>query len=363
MAIDTANYPNKIKANLWANKEYTVFYYNFKIDGKKYRGLIDLNDKFGWSKKDKVSVAEGELIKIKNDKRTGVVHDDITVDVLVQKFFDSLDASVGYIQIRKSHYETYVSPFIGKRKITTLRQAHILEAIVAQREKGLAPRTIKQTLEVLTPAFKMAIANRLIVHNPTDGIKIKLPKTKKIVTHASKKLEQIYKAILVTFGSDPFYLSLFLFALQGRRKGEILTLRWEDVSFKHSYYVLRDTKNNEEQKMYLPDNIKAELMKFEEVDGWVYKSPSDSTRHLVDVRRAVKKIKDEIGDDNFGLHYLRNVMVSAMAESGIDSIHLSGALGHNDPATIKKYLTMNYLKSSEMSSGVIEGIVEKKTIK
>lgn len=357
MAIDTKLYSNKIKSNLWANKDYSIFYYNFKIENKKYRGLINLSDKYGWGKKDKISVAEAELITIKNDRKNGVVKDSVSLDLYVEKYFKESQAGTAEYQRKmKSHYKRYISIIFGGKKLVDIRQSHIRESISFQESKGLSPRTIKQTLECLNPVFKLAIADRLIVHNPTDGIKIKLPKTKKIVTHASKKLEKIYKAIVATYGDDPFYLSLFLFALQGRRKGEILTLRWEDISFEHSYYVLRDTKNNEEQKIFLPENIKAQLIKFNEVDGWVYKSPSTSS-HLVDVRKAVNKIKDELGDDSFGLHYLRNVIVSAMAESGIDSMHLSGALGHNDPNTIKKYLTMNYLKSSEMASDLIEGIV------
>jgi len=359
MAIDKKIYVNKIKSNLWADKYYQVFYYDFNLEGRKYRGLINLSDKMGWGKRDKVAVAEGELIKIKNDKRTGIADSSVSLDSYVNMFFDKLDASDGYVKTRRSHYDRYVSPLIGGKKLISIRQAHIRECVKYQEDKGLAPRTIKQTMEVLNPTFKDAIANRLIQFNPTDGIKIKLPQTKKIVTHATTKLKQIYNAIQEEFYDNPFYFAIFLFALQGRRKSEILTLRWEDVSFTHSYYVLRNTKNNEEQKIYLPENIKEQLIKFNEVEGWVFESRVSGS-HMKDVRKAVDKIKTRLGDDTFGLHYLRNVIVGAMAESGFDSIHLSGALGHNDPNTIKKYLTMNYLKSSEMASGVIDGIIERK---
>ena len=54
------------------------------------------------------------------------------------------------------------------------------------------------------------------------------------------------------------------------------------------------------------------------------------------------------------MHYTRNVMVSAMAEQGIDAIYMSGALGHNDPNTITKYLTMNYLQGSKIASDMIQ---------
>jgi len=99
-------------------------------------------------------------------------------------------------------------------------------------------------------------------------------------------------------------------------------------------------------------------LKIPRINEWVFASRKSDT-HIVDIRKATDKIKRHLGDESFGIHYLRNVMVSAMAEQGFDSIHLSGALGHNDPNTIKKYLTMNYLKSSEMASGVIDGVVGK----
>ena len=54
------------------------------------------------------------------------------------------------------------------------------------------------------------------------------------------------------------------------------------------------------------------------------------------------------------MHYTRNVMVSAMAEQGIDDIYMSGTLGHNNPNTITKYLTMNYLQGSKIASDMIQ---------
>jgi integrase len=356
MAIDPKEYPNKIKANLWANKDYSIFYYNFMLERKRHRGLIDLSDKIAWGKRDRISVAEGELIKIKNTKRDSVLSDTITLDVFVNNHFDLLPET-GWKKKRKSHYDRYISPIIGMKKVIAIRQLHIKEAIKSQENKGLAPRTVKQTIEILSPVFKEAIANRLIVYNPLDGIKIKLPKTKKIVTDASTKLTEIYTAIVTEFEDNAFYQALYLFALQGRRKSEILNLKWEDIHLDQNYYVLRDTKNDEEQKIFLPERIKKLLVQLNQETRYVFTSRRTGKR-VVNIEKTTAKLKKRLGAD-FGLHYLRNVIVSAMAEQGLDAIHLSGALGHNDPNTITKYLTLNYLKGSELASDVIDGIVSK----
>lgn len=358
MAINRSDYPHKVDVGLWANNLFIVFLYRFNYERKEYSGLIDLSSKSNWSKKDKISHAKSEMSSMKNKKKDSVQNEDISLDAFMIEYFTH-QPKTNYVKTRRSHYDRYVSLICGKKKVIDIRQLHIRESIKFQEEKGLSPRTIKQTLEVLAPAFKNAISNRLIVFNPLDGIKIKLPKTKKIVSSATKKLKEIYDAIYAVYSNDPFYLSLYLFALQGRRRGEILSLKWEDIVFEYNYYILRNTKNNEEQKIFLPQVIKQQLLQIPRVSEWVFTS-SITGGHLVDIRKATDKIKRHLSDDGFGIHYLRNVIVSAMAEQGFDSIHLSGALGHNDPNTIKKYLTMNYLKSSEMASGVIDGIVSKR---
>jgi hypothetical protein len=72
---------------------------------------------------------------------------------------------------------------------------------------------------------------------------------------------------------------------------------------------------------------------------------------------AIKKIVPK-----FTLHYLRNIIVSAMAENGISATHMSGAIGHNNTATLSKYLSLNYVQGSQMANETIEKIIKEKSI-
>ena len=206
---------------------------------------------------------------------------------------------------------------------------------------------------MLSPAFNIARANRIVLHNPCLDVKIKLPKSKKIVVNATERLTNIYQVIIKIYNDDPFYRAFFLLALQGRRKSEIMNLKWEDISFEYDYYFLADTKNDEEQKVFLPPNVKEALFQFQQDSGWVFESPINPGHRLSDAKRQTAKLKKELGDW-FTMHYTRNVMVSAMAERGVDAIHMSCALGHNDPNTITKYLTMNYMQGSRIASDMIQ---------
>lgn len=68
MAINTKEFPNKIKPGLYANKSYERFYYSFKYDNERYRGIIDYSDKT-WDKRTKTDNAEKAIFKLKEQKK------------------------------------------------------------------------------------------------------------------------------------------------------------------------------------------------------------------------------------------------------------------------------------------------------
>ena len=99
------------------------------------------------------------------------------------------------------------------------------------------------------------------------------------------------------YTNDPYYRAFFLLALQGRRKSEVIKLKWQDISFEYDYYLLVDTKNDEEQKIFLPPNVKEALFEFYNADtGWVFESPVNRGQRLSDAKKQTEKMKREIGD-------------------------------------------------------------------
>jgi len=359
MAINTDKYIHKIKTNLWADSDYRVFFYSFKANSKKYRGLITTKDKPSWKKKDRVTYAETQLVSIKRKREDNIVDDKLTLNEMFIKHIQYHED--GRWKVDKINFYNFniKSKPLGRMSIINIRPVHIKEAMQVLRDRGLKPRSVSRIIEVLRPIFKEAMDNRVIEYNPLSNLKVKRYATKKIVVNAVEEFKLIYEAIQNEFFHDPFYKAFFAFAMQGRRRTEIMTLKWENISFKYNYYVLRDTKNNEEQKIFLPQRIKDLLLEFISSENEYIFTSRYTGSHITSIQFQINKLKKRTKKPEFCLHYLRNVIVSAMAEEGIESIHLSGALGHNDPNTIKKYLTMNYLKSSEMASGVIDGIVKK----
>lgn len=363
--MNKEDYPNKIKTNLFSNKTFDIFYYDFTYNQKRHRGLIDLKSKTGWNKRDKIAYAESVLIETKNNKKNNI-DTDITFDRFANQHF-SLLKDGSWKKIKMSYYDRYLKALIGNKKISSFRQIDIkhlikdLSEIKIKRRKDvfeqISPRTVKTALEVMNPIFEEAISNRIISHNPCNGVTVKLSKQKKIVSNASDELVHIYNTIVKVFENDPFYKAFYLLALQGRRKSEILNLRKDDISYEHNYYIIRNTKNNETQKMYLPNTVKELLLQINSLDGDYMFTSRKTGKRLQNIEGTTLKLKKEIKNSKFTLHYLRNVITSAMGETGLEAIYQSGALGHNDLTTINKYSSLNYLKGSKMASDVIDGIV------
>ena len=85
----------------------------------------------------------------------------------------------------------------------------------------------------------------------------------------------------------------------------------------------------------------------------------DGKCSLQDIRKQVYKIRKETGIDNFSMHYLRNVLVSALAEIGTEATILSSVLGHRSSQIINQYLTLNYYKGSQKAVDILENIMKK----
>lgn len=349
MAINRDEFQNKVKANLWANDKYDRFYYLFKTDGRQKRGVLDYTDKH-WSKRDRIRKAEKDLNEAK-EKTENKIDTDTKVDVLVEMYFKTLP-DTAYKKNRLSYYHRKVQTKLGRKRAANVLPAHIQTIINENIKNGDSPATAKQAVEVLSPSFEMGIANRVLSVNPCRHVKITLPPQKKIVSNATGRLKKIYDAIQARYADDPFYRSFYLLALQGRRLGELLKLRCEDVSIEHDYYVIRDTKNHEDQKIFLPPNAKQALSEFMGASGPVFRSRITG-RTISNPKKQTARLKEDIGEW-FSMHYMRNVIVSALAESGVDAITLSGVLGHKDATTINKYLTLNYLNSSKVASDMIQ---------
>ena len=381
----------------------------------------------GYSKKDNLTprTANIKLEAFKKEAEDGYTSSDkMKLDELFKIYFDNAK-DTDWNQNKKRIYARYIQKPLGSKAIENIKPMHISKIINDLHKQGLKPRTQKTILEILKPLFKFALENKMIKSNPAQNINVKIPNQKKIVTGATELFNQVYQAITTYYKDEPFYQALFLFGFTGRRIGEVLSLKWANIDFTNDYYWIEDTKNDDKQKYPLPPYIKEQLLQIPDTKrGLVFKSPLTGkeisnydrqtrqlkkqmalmysydnplyqvytilkTRDKTDTYINALKWSDAVSEDikeilsryegaKSGLvfenlikdkfdklspHYMRNILVSMLAEQHTEAIVLSGILGHRDTNTINKYLSINHFKSGAEGLKTIDSILDVEVIK
>jgi integrase len=362
MSINTKNYKTVTKNLKISKKDNREFLFDFRIDGKRYRKVEILSCREGWNKADYTRQAQTMLIEYR--KNVEIRQGDLTIthntklNDMWDIYIKILDPNKRWTQEKVSFYERIISPHLGKKAIGAIQEHHITSIIRTLQDEGKATRTINTILEILKPLFDYAIKNRGISDNPAKFITLKKDNTKKPVINATALFKRIYGGIIDFYKDEPFYRALFLFGFTGRRKGEILNLQWKNIDLENNYYWIEYTKNNERQKYALPHFVKEAILQIKsDHKGLVFQSPITGEK-LKNTDRQMLKLKQYLNLPQLTLHYMRNVLVSALAEQGTEAITLSGVLGHRDATTINKYLSLSYHNSSKKGNETINNIID-----
>jgi len=339
-----------------------------KIKGYKYLMWIKVDSKIvkkilGYSETNKLTdkKAKDKLEEIKQDLEAGYTSTNtIKLNKLNELYLDTLKET-NWKKNKKGVYDRYLKKPLGNKSLENIKPMQIQKVINNMDKQGLSPRTQKSILEVLKPMFRFALQNKMMKEIPTTFINVKIPNQKKIVTNATELFNKVYNGIITYYKDEPFYQALFLFGFSGRRKSEILNLRWENIDFINNYYWIANTKNDDNQKYQLPPYVIAPLLTLKSSKGLVF--PSPITGGIIsNIDRQMRNLKEFIGVDNLTLHYMRNILVSMLAEQKTEAIVLSGVLGHKDVNTINKYLSTNHYKSSVEGFNVIDNVLDVEVI-
>jgi integrase len=144
-----------------------------------------------------------------------------------------------------------------------------------------------------------------------------------------------------------------LLALTGARRSEILTLKWDYVDIGRGLINLPDSKTGHKTINLNAQAIQI-LSKIPKIEGNPYVICGQKVgEHLVNLRKIWIKILALAKLKNARLHDLRHSFASMGVSEGLSLPVIGGLLGHNSPATTKKYahLAENPLKTGNDAIG------------
>lgn len=190
------------------------------------------------------------------------------------------------------------------------------------RRKQVKPSTTNRELAVLKTFFTKAIEWGKSMENPAKRVKLF-----KGVTQRLRYLMPDEVQRLISNCSDHLRPIVIVAVHTGMRKGEILSLRWEQIDFEKGIITLTDTKNDQRRYVPMDETVKSTLREMERKNDYVFCGLKPG-RPLVWIELSFHKVLEKSGIEDFKIHDLRHTFASNLVMGGVDLVTVKELLGH-----------------------------------
>jgi len=233
--------------------------------------------------------------------------------------------------------------FFGKQRLSEVTR-FLIEQFKKQRRGGLSMRgdslsnsSVNRELELLSRIFSFAIERGEIDSNPFKGVK-KLPMNNLLTRYLTEDEERRLMAVLTNRRAH--LLPIVLIALHtGMRRGEILSLRWEQVDFVRESIYLLHTKSGKPRTVPMNAVVKDAMSEVRKDAGgfeYVFLNPRTG-KPLTDIKNAFNAALKEAGIEGLRFHDLRHTAGTRMADANAPITAIAEILGHRDIHTTMRY--------------------------
>ena len=250
-----------------------------------------------------------------------------------------------------------IKPFLGKRPLSALTTNEIQKFYNNVKKNGrvhpdkqhgteISDSMVRKIHLLLHESLDMAVKQRLLVSNPTNGTTV--PKN----NYKEKKIlndEQLDKFMEVIKSDERWYDFFYTEITTGLRKGEICGLRWEDFDeqdgklkiqrsvgrIKGGVLPVGETKTETgTREILLPPSTLELLKKRKEnaVSDWIFPNWNNPEEPM-NPQSAYTRLKILLKKAELPLirfHDLRHTFATHAIAGGVDAKTLSGILGHTN---------------------------------
>ena len=287
------------------------------------------------------------------------------------------------IKLRPSTFKTsqgflknHIKPQIGSIPLADLTSLdlqrfykHLLDGgrvdrIEAKKKpKGLAPKTVRNIHQMICSAYNLAMEQRLVTKNPTQGCALPKVEHKEMKTLTADQLSAFFREARDSGVYELYYLDLATGLRRGellglkwtdvdgmlrkcwRRIGELLGLKWTDVDLDRGILKIQRAISRQNGKVVeaplktknayrtLPLSADAidVLMQQRRKTGnseWVFPSPTGGPMSPDSVLHMLHRVLKRAGLPKVRFHDLRHTFATLALQNGVDIKTVSGMLGH-----------------------------------
>ena len=256
-------------------------------------------------------------------------------------------------QTYRGYIEHHIKPHIGDiplNKLTTLDLQMLYKELlddgrVVRKEsrkqpRGLSPKTVRNINQIISSAMDQAIAQKLILTNPTNGCALPRVEHQEMKTLSADQLSAFLREAKESGVYEMYYFEL----ATGLRRGELLGLKWEDVDWhRRTIRVCRQVARingeiveaplktkNAYRTISLGDGAMAVLETQEKKsdDEYIFPSPNGGPISPDSVQNMLNRVLKRAGLPKIRVHDLRHTFATLALQNGVDIKTVSGMLGH-----------------------------------
>ncbi|MFA6009411.1 MAG: site-specific integrase [Desulfobacteraceae bacterium] len=245
----------------------------------------------------------------------------------------------------RSLWEIHIKQHLGTQfmdRITPSRIEAVLNDMKERKSpKGepYAPASIKHVLVLVKRLYNWTI-KRDLYHGPNPAEKVEVQRFDNQVTNPLKRKDvERLLSYIDTWDNERAAMVIRFALFSGRRRGEILHLKWKNVNLETGYVTFpgMHTKNKRTQAVPLNQNCMVIIKRCEEmkIGEWVF--PSSTGAFYTTFKNTWKGLQKKL-DLDYRFHDLRHTFASYLASSGqVDLLILKELLGHRETKMTQRY--------------------------
>jgi integrase len=287
---------------------------------------------------------------------------DVPLLLLVQDASERLETF--YARLRRCRHLCPGKPFIDKHHTS---DPHDCAAVKCQVHvcAPYAASSVRQIHAILSGAMSAAVRWGWISYNPMPSVKPPMKKRPQPRPPSSDQMARIVDAAWAA--SDEWGLYVWLSAVTGARRGEVIALQWNDIDLTNlilrldeNYVrasdgmILKDTKTHQMRRVSIDEPTAKLLSEYKTrcarqlsllgltltEETWLFSAQPDFSkpRDPSAVTRRYSRLARRLGIDT-QLKQLRHYSATELLTSGVDLRTVAGRLGHGDggATTLRHY--------------------------
>ncbi len=343
-----------IKVSTAGRKSYLVQY---RINGRKRRYFIGVHGS-PWTP-DKAREEAKRLLGLVASGRDPADEKaehkrDITISALCDLYLAEgcETKKPGTVAIDEGRIKRHIKPLLGTRQISGVTKGDVdkfmrdvangkTAARVDTKKRGRAvvtggKGTATKAVSLLSAIYSFAVERKLVEVNPCLGVK-KYKDQKRERFLSNEEFMRLGDALNSVEADSPVAVAAVrLLALTGCRRGEILSLRWEDIQKEQRIIVFADSKTGR-KAIPMTDPVAEVIDTLPWIKDCPYIFAGRGGKPFQGLPKVWQKIKNEAGLEDVRLHDLRHSFASVGAMGGGSLYIIGKLLGHTQQSTTQRY--------------------------